>query len=100
MKIFLDNGHGSDTPGKRSPDGTFLEYHYNRLLASRITSRLQLLNYDAEILVPEKTDISLKERCCRIKKRLQMQKCSGVKWNSKHFAFTASHFCANIPIFY
>ncbi|MCQ2126958.1 MAG: N-acetylmuramoyl-L-alanine amidase [Bacteroidaceae bacterium] len=66
MKIFLDNGHGSDTPGKRSPDGTFLEYHYNRLLASQITSTLQSLNYDAELLVPEKIDIPLKERCHRV----------------------------------
>lgn len=23
MKILLDNGHGFDTPGKRSPDGHF-----------------------------------------------------------------------------
>lgn len=66
MKIFLDNCHGSDTPGKRSPDGKFLEYHYNRLLASQITSTLQSLNYDAELLVPEKIDIPMKERCHRV----------------------------------
>ena len=23
MKILIDNGHGENTPGKRSPDGTF-----------------------------------------------------------------------------
>ena len=66
MKIFIDNGHGQFTPGKRSPDGQFREYHYNRLLARRITSRLQSLGYDAELLVPEDDDISLKERCRRV----------------------------------
>ena len=66
MKIFIDNGHGQFTPGKRSPDGQFREYHYNRLLACRITSRLQSLGYDSELLVPEDDDISLKERCRRV----------------------------------
>ena len=25
-KILIDNGHGIDTPGKRSPDGVLREY--------------------------------------------------------------------------
>ena len=28
MKILIDNGHGVETPGKRSPDGRFREYAY------------------------------------------------------------------------
>ena len=36
MKILLDNGHGNDTPGKRSPDGLFREFAYNRYIASPI----------------------------------------------------------------
>ena len=40
MKILIDNGHGIDTKGKRSPDG--------------------------RLLVPEETDISLPERCRRV----------------------------------
>lgn len=28
MKILLDNGHGENTPGKRSPDGKLREYLY------------------------------------------------------------------------
>ncbi len=40
MIILLDNGHGSDTPGKRCPDGKFLEYSYNRIIAARIVSEL------------------------------------------------------------
>ena len=30
MLILIDPGHGIDTPGKRSPDGRFLEYLWNR----------------------------------------------------------------------
>lgn len=40
MKIFNDNGHGIDTPGKRSPDGRFLEYKFNLEIAVRIVSDL------------------------------------------------------------
>ena len=66
MKIFIDNGHGIDTAGKRSPDGIFREYLYNRIVASRVTAKLQALGYDAELLVPEDNDVSLKERCRRV----------------------------------
>ena len=66
MKIFIDNGHGQFTAGKRSPDGEFREYYYNRIVARRITSKLTKLGYDAELLVPEEDDISLKERCRRV----------------------------------
>jgi len=45
--ILIDNGHGIETPGKRSPDGKFLEYYYNRIVASRVTAKLQNLGFDA-----------------------------------------------------
>ena len=66
MKILLDNGHGFDTPGKRSPDGHFREYAYNRYLAFLIRERLLALGLDAQLIVPEREDISLKERCRRV----------------------------------
>ena len=66
MKILLDNGHGFDTPGKRSPDGHFREYAYNRYLAFLIHERLNAIGLDVQILVPEREDISLKERCRRV----------------------------------
>lgn len=66
MKILIDNGHGSDTPGKRSPDGRFLEYLFNREIATRIVNGLKAEGYDAELLVPELYDVPLKERVCRI----------------------------------
>ena len=71
MKILLDNGHGFDTPGKRSPDGHFREYAYNRYLAFLIHERLNAIGLDVQILVPEREDISLKERCRRVNKICQ-----------------------------
>lgn len=69
MTILLDPGHGSDTPGKRSPDGRFLEYAFNRDIAARVASKLTTLGLDTEIIVPELTDIPLKERVSRINSR-------------------------------
>ena len=66
MKILIDNGHGIDTPGKRSPDGFFREYAYTRFLAKQIQITLAELGYDARLLVPELEDISLPERCRRV----------------------------------
>ena len=66
MKILIDNGHGLDTPGKRSPDGILVEAIYTRQLAKRIVVDLQDRGYDAELLVPEEDDISLAERVRRV----------------------------------
>lgn len=66
MKILIDNGHGVDTKGKRSPDGHLLEYAENRLLAGRIVSALKAQSHDAEFLVPEENDVSLFQRCDRV----------------------------------
>ena len=66
MKILIDNGHGLNTPGKRSPDGTLIEAAYTREIARRIVSDLTDRGYDAELLVPENEDISLSERVRRV----------------------------------
>ena len=66
MKIFIDNGHGLMTAGKRSPDGQFREAFYNREIAKRVVSDLRDRGLDAELLVPEDDDISLAERVRRV----------------------------------
>ncbi len=66
MKIFIDNGHGLMTAGKRSPDGQFREPFYNREIARRVVSDLKDRGLDAELLVPEDDDISLAERVRRV----------------------------------
>ena len=72
MKILLDNGHGIDTPGKRSPDGVLREYAWNRIIASRIITALTDLGHDAALLVPEQEDIPLPERCRRVNERCRL----------------------------
>ena len=71
MLILIDNGHGHNTPGKRSPDGKFLEYAYNREIATRIVADLTDRGYSAQLLVPEPEDIPLSERVCRINAHCQ-----------------------------
>ena len=68
MKILIDNGHGEETLGKRSPDGQFREYSYCREIAELIVNELKDLGYDAERIVTETKDISLKERVKRVNK--------------------------------
>lgn len=69
MTILLDPGHGSDTPGKRSPDGRFREYAFNREITARVASKLTSLGLNAEIIVHELTDVPLKERANRVNAR-------------------------------
>lgn len=64
--VLLDNGHGADTPGKRSPDGTLREYKWAREIASRIEEALTAQGITARRIVTEDKDISLGERCRRV----------------------------------
>lgn len=69
--IIIDRGHGIDTPGKRSPkweDGTQLfEWEFNNDVATRIAHKLAAAGVRCRLLVTETKDISLSERCSRVK---------------------------------
>lgn len=65
MKILIDNGHGSNTSGKRSPDGKLHEYAWAREIAQRLEIALKAKGLDAERIVTEETDISINERVRR-----------------------------------
>lgn len=65
MIVLIDNGHGDNTPGKRSPDGIIREYKYTREIAAEVQRQLQERGYQAQLLVPEVNDISLGTRCSR-----------------------------------
>lgn len=65
MKVLVDNGHGADTPGKRSPDGRLKEYAYAREITSRVVNALAKNGVDASLLVEEENDIPLSERVRR-----------------------------------
>ena len=84
MKILIDNGHGIQTKGKRSPDGTLLEYSYTRDLARRIVTTLKARGYDSELLVPEDDDIPLSERVRRTNAHCQALGKSNVILISLH----------------
>ena len=72
MKILIDNGHGIQTKGKRSPDGKFLEYAYTREIARQVVTELKNKGYDAELQVPEEDDIPLSERVRRTNAHCQV----------------------------
>lgn len=66
MKILIDNGHGENTAGKRSPDGLLLEYKYAREIAQEVERQLITRGYDAERIVREEVDVKLSERVSRV----------------------------------
>lgn len=88
MKILIDNGHGENTPGKRSPKGgkygTLYEWKWAREIAKPIVTKLKELGYDAELIVTEDNDISLGERCRRVNKWCE-------KLGSKNCLFVSIH---------
>ena len=84
MKILIDNGHGIDTPGKRSPDGEFREYRYNREIASALVAGLREKGFDASLLVTEDVDISLRERVRRVNRVCDEAGCENVILISIH----------------
>lgn len=66
MKVLIDNGHGENTPGKRSPDGRLREWSYTREIADMVVFGLRKRGIDAERIVREDIDVSLAERCRRV----------------------------------
>ena len=66
MMVIIDNGHGSNTKGKQSPDGRLLEYRWCREVAMLLHTELKARGIEAHILVPENTDVPLKERTRRV----------------------------------
>ena len=66
MRILLDAGHGIDTLGKRSPDGAFREYLWNREVAELTYVLLEEHGFDVDFVVTETNDIPLKTRVRRV----------------------------------
>lgn len=66
MRILIDCGHGIDTPGKRSPDGLFQEYLWNRQVGDIALSMFEEAGIDADLVVTETNDIPLRTRAMRV----------------------------------
>jgi N-acetylmuramoyl-L-alanine amidase len=64
--VLMDNGHGENTPGKRSPDGKFLEYLYTREITQAVQRELVKMGIECELLVREFLDVPLSERVRRV----------------------------------
>jgi len=73
LNVLIDNGHGNDTAGKRSPvwpDGKQLfEWQFNRAIAKKLYDLCKTCSYlNPVLLVPEDNDIKLATRCTRANK--------------------------------
>lgn len=67
---ILDNGHGDNTPGKRSPQfgenlPILYEWEFNRDIVKRIAAMCTNAGIEYRVLVPENNDVSLQARCER-----------------------------------
>lgn len=67
MKIVIDAGHGPETPGKRSPDGSLREYQFNSAVARYAADRLFTGYEGVDIMLThdDSRDVPLKERTDR-----------------------------------
>lgn len=87
VMICLDNGHGEETPGKRSPwsackkppELPFREYAYCREIVSRLAKVLHEDGYSVEVIVPEEWDVKLSERGNRINKIVAEARKAGMR---------------------
>ena len=84
IKVLVDNGHGVETPGKRSPDGRLREYKYAREIAASVVARLKELGYDAGLIVEEDRDVSLQDRCKRVNNWCELKGSKNVILVSVH----------------
>lgn len=82
--ILLDNGHGSNTGGKCSPDGKIKEYAYTRELVKLISEKLKAKGYTPIVITPETKDISLATRVNRANSYCK-------KYGSKKCLFVSVH---------
>lgn len=62
IKVLVDNGHGVETSGKRSPDVRLREYKYAGEIVASVVAGLKELGYDAGLIVEEDRDVSLQDR--------------------------------------
>ncbi len=86
---ILDNGHGIDTPGKRSPrlmDGRqLLEYRFNREVVGLILSLMEKKGLRSFQLVPEEEDIPLSIRVARANQLFKTDICVTVAVHSNAY---------------
>lgn len=65
MRVLIDNGHGCDTKGKRSPNNLLQEWECTRQITKMIFEQLTNDGIECYLLVTEDIDIPLSERVKR-----------------------------------
>ncbi len=76
LVVLIDNGHGSNTPGKQSPDKSIREYLYTREIAAAVYSRLlDIPDIKPILITPELQDIGLQTRVNRANKYCSLYHC-------------------------
>lgn len=70
LNVLLIPGHGKETPGKKSPDGSFKEWQFARHVVAGIIGKLKdNPNFKCYNLVPEDSDITLINRVKRVNEK-------------------------------
>ena len=62
ITVILDPAHGSDVPGKRSPDGAHLEYRWSRERINSLRNKLKTKGYDVLVTTESETEPGLSRR--------------------------------------
>ena len=60
-KVMIDDGHGTNTPGKRTPDG-YQENKFNKAVVNFLDTHLKRCGFETSLAAPGDTDASLKAR--------------------------------------
>lgn len=88
MKIIIDAGHGPETPGKRSPDGSLREFQFNAAVAQLVKPLLIAKGIHVLFSHEMDKDVPLAERIS-LANRLQVDafvsihaNAFGSEWNS------------------
>lgn len=67
IKVGIDNGHGANTAGKRSPDGSLREWYFNHATAKYLEAELKRCGISTVMLSDTETDTSLASRVKKCK---------------------------------
>lgn len=78
IEVILDNGHGKETPGKRSVDGRLLEWSYTRDIVKRIQIELDKLYIKHYNVCNTDEDVSLSKRASLCNARYKENKKHGI----------------------
>lgn len=78
IEVILDNGHGKETPGKRSIDGRLMEWSYTRDIVRKIKKELDKLYINHYSICDTDEDVPLSKRVTLANNRHKANKKKGI----------------------